>query len=96
MPPSAVAQFQILKQRFIAGLAARWLEIDQADTNIALQSALHRLAGSAGSYGWESLGQLARRAESLAESGAASDLPLALATLARHIQQLQAGQPNGI
>ena len=94
LPPSAVAQFQILRQRFVAGLPARWQEIDHAGTNLALQSALHRLTGSAGSYGFDSLGQLARRAESLAQSGKSSDLALALAALAQHIQQLQEAMPN--
>jgi HPt (histidine-containing phosphotransfer) domain-containing protein len=89
LPPAAVAQFRILQQRFVAGLPARWQEIDHAVNQPALQSALHRLAGSASSYGFDSLGQLARHAESLTEGATSSDLTLALSTLGLHIQQLQ-------
>ena len=94
LPPSAVAQFRILQQRFVAGLPARWQEIDRANTDLALQSALHRLAGSAGSYGFDSMVQLARRAESLAHSGASGDLALALTALSQQIQKLQEAKPN--
>ena len=94
LPPAALAQFQILQHRFVSGLPARWQEIDHADSNIVLQSALHRLAGSAGSYGFDSLGQLARRAESLVKSGDTSDLALVLAALAQQMKQLQAAESN--
>ena len=95
LPPSAVAQFRILQQRFVEGLPARWQKINHADTSLALQSALHQLAGSAGSYGFECLGQLARHAESLAQSALANDLALALAALEQHIQTLQDTKDNG-
>lgn len=94
LPPAAVAQFRILQQRFVAGLPARWQEIDHAVSTTALQSALHRLAGSAGSYGFDGLAQLARRAEWVAQSGVPSDLPLALADLLRQIQQVQVLEPG--
>jgi len=92
LPPAAVAQFQILRQRFVAGLPARWQEIELADTHLALQSALHRLAGSAGSYGFESLGHLARCAELLAQTDAStesSELIQALQRLGKEIETLQ-------
>lgn len=89
LPPDVAAQFQTLRQRFLSGLPDRWQEIEHAGTTAALRSALHRLAGSAGSYGFDSLGQLARRAELLAEAGAVDDLALVLAALAQHIQKLQ-------
>jgi len=89
LPPAAVAQFRVLQQRFLAGLPARWQEIDLANSQLALKSALHRLAGSAGSYGFESLGQLARHAESLTSTDTSPEFTQALAALAREISQLQ-------
>ena len=89
LPPVAAAQFRVLQQRFLAGLPARWQEIDQANSQLVLKSALHRLAGSAGSYGFESLGQLARHAESLTPTDASPEFTQALAALAQEIWQLQ-------
>jgi len=89
LPPAAVAQFRVLQQRFVAGLPARWQEIDGADTQAMLISALHRLAGSAGSYGFKSLGQLTRHAEHLAHSNTSPELTQALAALDQEIQRLQ-------
>jgi hypothetical protein len=62
-------QFEGLRQRFAGGLAARWLAIDQAADLPAQQALLHRLCGSAGSFGFERLGQLAREAKGLCALG---------------------------
>jgi HPt (histidine-containing phosphotransfer) domain-containing protein len=52
-----------LRKRFVAGLAARWRAITQADSPHDCVQALHRMAGAAGSYGFEAMGKAARRAE---------------------------------
>lgn len=62
---SQLTQFKVLQQRFVAGLPARWLEIQNAETPQARQAALHRLSGSAGGYGFECLRQRAQDAEIL-------------------------------
>lgn len=62
---SQLTQFKVLQQRFVAGLPARWLEIQNAETPQARQVALHRLSGSAGGYGFEGLHQRAKDAELL-------------------------------
>jgi HPt (histidine-containing phosphotransfer) domain-containing protein len=51
-----------LQQQFVAGLNKRQTEISQAKNHTALISALHRLAGAAGSYGFTDLSTLARQA----------------------------------
>lgn len=56
-------QFDGLRQRFVDGLATRWCDISQAADLPSQQALLHRLCGSAGSFGFDRLGQLARRAE---------------------------------
>lgn len=61
-------QFEALRQRFAGGLAARWHDISQAADRHAQQALLHRLSGSAGSFAFERLGQLAREAEGLCAS----------------------------
>lgn len=74
LPADALAeatqkQFEWLRQRFLAGLEARWLDISQAADAASRQALLHRLCGSAGSFGFERLGQLARSAEGLCATG---------------------------
>ena len=54
------AQFALIRARFVAGLPARWQEIEQAPDAPALHAALHRLAGAAGGFGCDTLGHLAR------------------------------------
>lgn len=66
---AARQQFENLRQHFAGGLAARWLAIGQAADLPAQQALLHRLCGSAGSFGFERLGQLAREAEGLCALG---------------------------
>jgi HPt (histidine-containing phosphotransfer) domain-containing protein len=67
-------QFERLRQRFAGGLVVRWLEICQAADESALQTQLHRLSGSAGSFGFERLGHLAREAEAHCASADAAAL----------------------
>ncbi len=86
---STLAQFKVLQQRFVAGLPARWREIEAAPTPQSLQTALHRLAGSAGSYGFERMSQCAREAESLAASAANGGLAQVLISLQDQIGKAQ-------
>lgn len=80
-----LAQFNDLRQRFVAGLAARWAQIAGAPDELSLQAALHRLAGSAGAYGFERLGQFAREGEAQSLAGAGSALPPLLGLLETEI-----------
>jgi len=75
---STSAQFTVLRQRYVAGLASRWAEIASAEDTQTLLAALHRLAGSAASFGYERLGHCARRAEARASEGNAAALAAAL------------------
>ena len=85
LPPAIRQRFAALQQQFAAGLSARWHDIEHAPDAAAQQRGLHRLAGSAGSFGFEVLGQLAHQAELLQ-----GDDPAALAqALALVRQELQ-------
>ncbi len=66
---AAQKQFEGLRLRFAAGLQARWIDISQAADASTQQVLLHRLCGSAGSYGFDRLGHLASQAELLCASG---------------------------
>nr|WP_276595276.1 Hpt domain-containing protein [Roseateles albus] len=86
LSPAATAAFDLLRERFVAGLPQRWAEITASIGDPSAQlTALHRLAGAAGSYGLAELGQVARRAELSLEQGLAADLSEALAELAQLI-----------
>lgn len=76
------AAYEALRQRFAAGLPGRWAEIAGTE-GAARVAALHRLAGAAGAYGFESVGAAAREAEQAAEVGDARAAATALAGLAR-------------
>ena len=78
---ATLSQFKLLQQRFIIGLPARWQEIDNAAAPEFLQAALHRLAGSAGSYGFDKLSELARQAEALATEPPTANFAQTLRTL---------------
>ena len=86
LSPAAQQQFEGLRQRFASGLVARWLAICQAADLPAQQALLHRLCGSAGSFGFERLGQLAREAEGLCASGDALTLAACLIQLEAEIK----------
>ena len=94
LSPAAAANFAQLRQRFVAGLAQRWLEIAAARTDSAQQHiALHRLAGAAGSYGLHALGAAARRAELSLEQGQDRELKQALAELEALISSASVTNP---
>ena len=69
MPPAVQAAFERLRGQFLAGLPARWQAIESAAPGAPRRDALHRLAGAAGSYGFEALGQAARQAERRRQAG---------------------------
>jgi len=79
-------EFARIRRTFVQGLAKREAEIEQAPDRAALHAALHRLAGVAGAYGFEELGQLARSAMEATDGDGEADLPLALARLKRALQ----------
>lgn len=83
--------FLLLQKRFVAGLPARWTEINSASNNPALRSALHRLAGSAGSYGFAGLEQLARKADAQCGADEVAGLKQTLALLDAEIGLLSSG-----
>ncbi len=93
LPQPLQAKFQLLQQRFVLGLPARWCDIADAASTAAVQEALHRLAGAAGSYGFERLSQLARQAEHRALAAEASALAEALAALKNELDATQPGAP---
>jgi len=90
LPPALMAQFKLLQQRFVLSLPARWREISQAATPLMRQSALHRLAGSAGSYDFECMSQLARQAEALTGPSDTAALVPFLDALEREIARITA------
>jgi HPt (histidine-containing phosphotransfer) domain-containing protein len=81
LPLAAQQQFEGLRQCFAVGLDARWRDISQAADLPAQQALLHRLCGSAGSFGFERLGQLAREAEEYCASGDTAALAVSLRQL---------------
>jgi HPt (histidine-containing phosphotransfer) domain-containing protein len=85
---SASAQFAVLRQRYVAGLGSRWTEISTAGDSQILLAALHRLAGSAASFGFERLGQRARDAEARVAQGNAAALAAALDELQTEIARI--------
>ncbi|MBU1358520.1 MAG: Hpt domain-containing protein [Gammaproteobacteria bacterium] len=64
LPPGTADAFERLRRRFLAGLPQRRADIRQAPDAEARADLLHRLAGAAGSFGFDALGRLARTAES--------------------------------
>jgi len=87
LPPASRAGLEALRRKFVAGLPARWQEIEQAPDPAARTAALHRLAGAAGSYGYEQLGQAARAAERLCAGGDSPELARALREVGRLLHQ---------
>ena len=79
-------QFEGLRQRFAAGLVLRWRDISQAADRPTQQALLHRMCGSAGSFGFDRLGQLAREAELLCASGDSAALAACLAQIDAEIK----------
>jgi hypothetical protein len=89
LSPAASVQFRALQRRFVAGLAARWVDIRDAPDSRSSCAALHRLRGSAGSYGFALLGRYAGELEVLAGHGVAADLAPKLALLEAEIRRLE-------
>jgi hypothetical protein len=81
-PQQALAH---LRQRFVGGLPGRWALITSADPAVRDQ-ALHQLAGAAGAYGLDTLGNAARWAEQCAAAGDAPGLDKALSSLHKLLQ----------
>jgi len=86
-PPSHAHQFEALQRKFVEGLRRRLEEIEAAPDTASQHAALHRLAGAAGAFGYEALGQLARTAM-LASRDTPHQLASALAALYSAIQAL--------
>jgi HPt (histidine-containing phosphotransfer) domain-containing protein len=87
LPPEARAAYEALRGKFREGLPERWREIAQAPGAAARASALHRLAGAAGGYGFEALGQAARAAERLSAGESGPALAQALAEVQRLLDE---------
>jgi HPt (histidine-containing phosphotransfer) domain-containing protein len=87
LPPAARAAYEALRAKFRDGLPARWRDIEQAQDAGTRAAALHRLAGAAGGYGFEALGQAARAAERLAAGEPGPALEPALAELHRLLRE---------
>lgn len=85
--------FDRLKDRFILNLPARWADIEAASGTGELLAGLHRLTGAAGSFGFDGLGSMARRAEAAASSSDAKVLTVALKDLVAEIDLLLYGGP---
>jgi HPt (histidine-containing phosphotransfer) domain-containing protein len=90
LPPGPSAGYEALRARFRAGLPERWREIERAPDPAARAAALHRLAGAAGLYGYDALGEAARAAERVAAEAAGPALDRALAELERLLRQAAA------
>lgn len=90
LDPEQAAQFEQIRRRFVSGLARRQTEIDEAPDPAALHAALHRLAGVAGGFGYDSLGELARQAMQALRADDPSALDACLARLKADIRRLLA------
>lgn len=86
--PALAARFDEIRQRFLAGLARRLDEIETARSKEVLDMALHRLAGAAGGYGYTNLGQMARHASLVVQSGEDSMLAASLKQLRQEMERL--------
>lgn len=82
------AQFARIRQQFVKGLPGRWQELTQATSPEERCAVLHRLAGAAGSFGFEALGQLAREAMAAIEAGDAVQQSACIARLEAAMQAL--------
>lgn len=89
MEPAFAAQFLKIQQTFVAGLAQRLHDIQQAADAQACHVALHRLAGAAGGYGFGALSVLAREAMEAQQAGAQALFQATLQRLAQAIAHIQ-------
>jgi HPt (histidine-containing phosphotransfer) domain-containing protein len=89
LDPAFAGQFAQIRKAFVLGLTKRLNDIQGADSPSDLHAALHRLAGSAGAYGFEALGLLARSAMQACERNDEDCLATVLEELQRTVQQIQ-------
>jgi HPt (histidine-containing phosphotransfer) domain-containing protein len=87
LAPATRERYEALRKQFLAGLSRRWQEIECAADPAARAAALHRLAGAAGTYGFDELGRAARAAERLADSDAEPAFADALAEVDRLVRR---------
>lgn len=85
LPAAVHAAFAALRQRFVAGLPARWQAIAAAAPGPVQLGLLHQRVGAAGSYGLTALSAAAREAEQAANTGACTELEAALQALQRQL-----------
>lgn len=90
LPPAARAQFALLQQRFVAGLASRRQEFSGGHVPQQMAAAAHRLAGAAGGYGFDALSACARDLERQCALADQPDLSRALALLHQEIDRITA------
>lgn len=83
-------QFQQIRHLFVSGLARREAEIGQAESSEDLYAALHRLAGAAGSFGFDDLTQLTREAMESSRQNNEENLRIDIARLQQAIQAIRA------
>ena len=88
LDPALAARFAEIRQKFLDGLPARLVEIETSRSKEALETALHRLAGAAGGYGYTHLHQMARHASQIAQSGEGSMLSESLQQLRQEMKRL--------
>ena len=90
MTPSVQEKFRALQRHYVKGLGARWTEICSLQDSAAdLQQALHRLCGSAATYGFDALDRCARTAEQLSVKGPSDSLNEALKLLRREMDAVE-------
>ncbi|MFZ4624357.1 MAG: Hpt domain-containing protein [Rhodoferax sp.] len=85
LPPAIARRFAAMQRQFAAGLPARWHDIEHAPDATTQHSGLHRLAGSAGSFGFDLLGRLAHQAELLVSGDDPAALGQALAEVYKEL-----------
>lgn len=79
--PDFASQFRTIQQLFLAGLPKRMEDILQATELQARYTALHRLTGAAGGYGFDVLSAFAREAMEALDADKAERLQAALTRL---------------
>lgn len=103
LDPQTRERFRAIQRQFLAGLPQRWALITNADSPTACHGELHRLAGAAGGYGFDRIGDLARQAMLHLNRCASEQLPVRvpggewdqlLCELGRSIEEAQSAPPG--
>lgn len=81
LDPAMAERFEALRLAFLRGVPQRLQDAVAAGDDAARHQALHRLAGAAGSFGCEGLGQAAREALAALDAGDPAMLDAALGRL---------------